>query len=102
MSVRETDFIIVGASSAGCALAARLSVYSVSEMVLLEAGGWATHPYVRMPLTWMQAMAMPRYGWGTMSEPEPHLDGRVQAWPGAGRLQHDQRHDVYPRHGRRL
>jgi choline dehydrogenase len=36
---------------------------------------------VRMPLTWMQAMAIPRFGWGVVSEPEPHLDGRVQPLP---------------------
>jgi choline dehydrogenase-like flavoprotein len=81
MMVQETDFVVVGAGSSGCALAARLSEYSPSQTVLLEAGGPANHPLVRMPLTWMQAMTLPRFGWGTMSEPEPHLDNRVQPLP---------------------
>jgi choline dehydrogenase len=72
---------VVGAGSAGCALAARLSEYSSSSTVLLEAGGRGNHPLIRMPLTWMQAMAIARFGWGTESEPEPHLDNRVQPLP---------------------
>lgn len=77
----ETDFIVVGAGSAGCALAARLSEYSSAQVTLLEAGGSDAHTYIAMPLTWMKLLAMPQFGWGTMSEPEPHMDGRVLPLP---------------------
>ncbi|MEO8308010.1 MAG: GMC family oxidoreductase N-terminal domain-containing protein [Pseudomonadota bacterium] len=77
----ETDFIVVGAGSSGCALAARLSEYSNAQVTLLEAGGSDNHAYIAMPLTWMKLLMMPQFGWGTMSEPEPHMDGRVQMLP---------------------
>lgn len=81
MSRADTDFIIVGAGSAGCALAARLSEYSDSQVTLLEAGGSDASTYIAMPLTWMKLLAMPQFGWGTMSEAEPHLDERVMPLP---------------------
>ncbi len=77
----EADFIVVGAGSAGCVVAARLSEYSDARVLLLEAGGNDNHPLVSAPLTWMQVMMMPRFGWGTMSDPDPHMDGRVQHLP---------------------
>ncbi|MCC7182370.1 MAG: GMC family oxidoreductase N-terminal domain-containing protein [Rhodocyclaceae bacterium] len=79
--MEETDFIVVGAGSAGCVVAARLSEEAGTQVVLLEAGGEDSHPLIAAPLTWMQVMMMPRYGWGMMSEPDPHLDGRVQPLP---------------------
>lgn len=79
--MHETDFIVIGAGSAGCIVAARLSEQSGNRVTLFEAGGSDKHPMISMPLAWMQALAMPRFGWGTMSEPEPFLDGRVQALP---------------------
>jgi choline dehydrogenase len=79
--MQEADFIVVGAGSAGCALAARLAEYSAAQVALLEAGGSDAHSYIAMPLTWMKLLVMPQFGWGTMSEPEPHMDGRVQPLP---------------------
>ncbi|MXO65105.1 GMC family oxidoreductase [Altericroceibacterium endophyticum] len=77
----ECDFIVVGAGSAGCVLANRLSADPANNVVLLEAGGSDDHPMISMPLAWMNASAMPRFGWGTQSEPEPYLDDRVQPLP---------------------
>lgn len=77
----EADFIVVGAGSAGSVLAARLSEDDRSTVTLLEAGGSDRHPIIDMPLTWMQAAAMPNFGWGDVSEPDPHLDNRQQPLP---------------------
>lgn len=77
----DCDFIIVGAGSAGCVLANRLSADPAVQVVLLEAGGSDRHPLIQMPLAWMNAAADPQFGWGTQSEEEPHMDGRVQPLP---------------------
>lgn len=77
----EFDYIIVGAGSAGCVLANRLSVDPAVSVALVEAGEDTRHPLIDMPLTWMQAAAEPRFTWGYMSEPDPNLDGRTQPIP---------------------
>ena len=79
--MEEFDFIIVGAGSAGCVLANRLSSDPATRVALIEAGGECRHPLIDIPLTWMQAAASPRFGWGYESEPDPNLDGRSQPIP---------------------
>lgn len=70
------DYIIIGAGSAGCVLANRLTEEAGATVLLLEAGGSDRHPYIQLPLglgkIWQQRM----FDWGYDTEPEPHLDRR--------------------------
>ncbi len=75
------DFIIVGAGSAGCALANRLSDDPQNKVVLLEFGGSDIGPFIQMPAALSYPMNMSRYDWGYESAPEPHLGGRKLALP---------------------
>lgn len=77
----EFDFIVVGAGTAGCVLAARLSEDPAHRVLLIEAGGADTHPLVRMPMGFLQALRRPSLTWGYTSEPEPQLHGRVLPIP---------------------
>lgn len=70
------DYIVVGAGSSGCVVAARLSEDPHTKVLLLEAGGQDNHPYLKMPLAFLKAMPDPRFNWTYLTEPEPHLDGR--------------------------
>ena len=76
----QADFVIVGAGSAGCAMAYRLSQAGASVLVV-EHGGTDWGPLIQMPAALSYPMNMPRYDWGYLSEPEPHLDNRRLACP---------------------
>lgn len=76
----EADFVIVGAGSAGCAMAYRLSEAGASVLVI-EHGGSDAGPFIRMPGALSYPMNMPLYDWGFRSEPEPNLGGRRLATP---------------------
>ncbi len=76
----EADFVIVGAGSAGCAMAYRLAEAGASVLVI-EHGGSDRGPFIQMPAALSYPMNMARYDWGFMSEPEPHLGGRRLVTP---------------------
>lgn len=75
------DYVIVGAGSAGCALAARLSQDSRIRVVLIEHGGSDFGPLIAMPAALSYPLNMRRYDWGYRTEPETHLGGRSLAAP---------------------
>ena len=70
------DYIIVGAGSAGCTLANRLSADPDSRVLLLEAGGWDRHPYVKLPLGWGKVLLNRIYDWGYDGESQATMAGR--------------------------
>jgi choline dehydrogenase len=76
----EADFVIVGAGSAGCAMAFRLAEAGASVLVI-EHGGSDAGPFIQMPAALSYPMNMARYDWGYRTEPEPHLNGRRLACP---------------------
>jgi choline dehydrogenase len=76
----QADYVIVGAGSAGCAMAYRLAEAGKS-VIVVEFGGTDAGPFIQMPAALSYPMNMGIYDWGFQTEPEPHLGGRVMATP---------------------
>lgn len=76
----QADYVIVGAGSAGCAMAYRLSEAGKS-VIVIEHGGSDAGPFIQMPGALSYPMNMKRYDWGYQTDPEPHLGGRRLATP---------------------
>ena len=77
----KADFVIIGAGSAGCAMAYRLSEDSKNSVLVIEYGGSDMGPLIQMPAALSYPMNMKNYDWGFQSEPEPHLKNRKLATP---------------------
>ena len=77
----EYDYIIVGAGSAGCVLASRLTENPNNRVLLLEAGSRDWHPFIHMPAGLAKLIELDRINWSYETEPQEHLDGRRLYWP---------------------
>jgi choline dehydrogenase len=81
MADENFDYVIVGAGSAGCVLADRLTADGTRRVLLLEYGGSDRSIFIQMPSALSIPMNMPKYNWFYHTEPEPHLDGRSMHTP---------------------
>ena len=76
----NADYVIIGAGSAGCAIAYRLAEAG-KQVLIIEHGGTDAGPFIQMPAALSYPMNMKMYDWGMSTEPEPHLDGRSLVTP---------------------
>lgn len=76
----QAEYVVVGAGSAGCAVACRLAEAG-KRVLIIEHGGSDRGPFIQMPGALSYPMNMARYDWGFRTEPEPHLGGRRLAVP---------------------
>jgi len=78
---QEFDYIVVGAGSAGCVLAARLSEDPATRVLLLEAGPPDRSLWIHLPIGYGKTMWSPTYNWRFHTDPDPNMNGRRIYWP---------------------
>lgn len=81
MNAEVTDFIVVGAGSAGCVLSNRLTENGSCKVTLLEAGPPDRNPWIHLPIGYGKTMWNKRVNWAFYTEPDPNMNGRVIYWP---------------------
>ena len=77
----EVDFIIVGAGSAGCVLANKLSENPAHKVLLLEAGPRDSSPWIHLPIGYYKTIFHPVLSWGYQTDPDPGINNRSITWP---------------------
>ena len=77
----EFDYVIVGAGSAGCVIANRLSANPYVSVALIEAGGEDRSPWIHIPVGYFKTMGSPKTDWCYRTQPDPGLNGRSIDWP---------------------
>lgn len=81
MNLNEFDYIVVGAGSAGCVLAGRLSEDPATRVLLLEAGPRDSSPWIHLPIGYGKTMWSPEVNWRFETDPDPNMNGRRIYWP---------------------
>ncbi len=77
----EFDYVVVGAGSAGCVVANRLSANNGATVALIEAGGADNSPWIHIPVGYFRTMGNPKTDWCYKTEADPGLNGRTIDWP---------------------
>jgi choline dehydrogenase len=77
----EADYIVIGAGSAGCVLASRLSEDPNTRVLLLEAGPKDDSIWIHLPIGYGKTMWSPKYNWCFHTDPDPNMNGRRLYWP---------------------
>lgn len=81
MEQLEADYVVIGAGSAGCVVANRLSADPTVKVILLEAGGRDWNPWIHIPVGYFKTMHNPSVDWCYSTEPDPGINGRKLDWP---------------------